>query len=73
MMYDFRDREKSPLLYTEETMPAKTNAIVYARSKQPITVGKTPFPIRTEVSISSRRRMLKELVTFDRRFIQSIR
>jgi hypothetical protein len=44
-------------------MLAKTNAIMYARSKQPITVGKTPFPIRTEVSISSRRRKLKELVT----------
>ena len=44
-------------------MPAETNAIVYARSKQPISVDKTPFPIRTEVSISSRRRKLKELVT----------
>jgi hypothetical protein len=44
-------------------MPAETNAIMYARSKQPITMGKTPFPIRTEVSISSRRRKLKELVT----------
>jgi hypothetical protein len=43
-------------------MPAETDAIMYARSKQPITVGKTPSPIRTEVSISSRRRKLKELV-----------
>jgi hypothetical protein len=44
-------------------MPAETNAIMYACPKQPITVDKTPFPIRTEVSISSRRRKLKELVT----------
>lgn len=44
-------------------MPAETNAIMYSTLKTTHCRGQNTFPIRTEVSISSRRRKLKELVT----------